>query len=203
MTHDNDKQGDHGSHVAGITTANREYDFKAQMSTPMVTVLQVYNVFAPYTVEDEVACDALSYILDMLYTETLREEEGGTYGASSAAEVSNKPDERRIMQVVFQTNVESADKLRALAKSGFESLAQNGPTAEQFDKTVKNMQKNIPENRQSNSYWSGVLTRQARYGFDYDKEYEAAVGALTPEKVKAAAQAFLDGNFIELVMRPE
>ena len=187
----------------GISTANREMDFKAQMSTPMVTVLQVYNVLKPYNVADEVACDALSYILDMLYTETLREDEGGTYGASSASEVSNKPDERHMMQVVFQTNVESADKLRELAKAGFRSIAENGPTADQFDKTVKNLQKTIPENRQKNAYWSSILLQNARYGYDYDKDYEAAVNALTPEKVKAAAQEFLNGNFIELVMRPE
>ena len=187
----------------GISTTERVYDFKAQMATPMVTVLQVYNVLKPYSIADEVACDALSYILDMLYTETLREDEGGTYGASSSDEVSNKPDERHVMQVVFQTNVDSADKLRDLAKSGFRGIAQNGPTADQFDKTVMNLQKRIPENRQKNAYWSSMLMLNARYGFDYDKEYEAAVNALTPEKIQAAAQEFLDGNMVELVMRPE
>ena len=187
----------------GITNANRIFDFKAQMATPMVTVVQIYNAFAPYTVEEEVSLDALSYILDMIYTETLREDEGGTYGASSSAEASNKPDERQIMQVAFQTNVDSADKLRELAKAGFENLANNGPDPDKFDKAVKNLQKNIPENRQRNSYWSGVLNRQIRFGIDYDKEYEAAVNALTIEKVQAAAQRLLDGNFVELVMRPE
>ena len=48
-----------------------------------------------------------------------------------------------------------------------------------------------------------MIQQQARYGIDYDKEYEAAVNALTPEKVKAAAQELLEGNFVELVMRPE
>ena len=105
--------------------------------------------------------------------------------------------------MVFQTNVDSADKLRELAKSGLRSIAENGPTAEMFDKTVKNLQKTQPENRQRNAYWSSMLLLNARYGFDYDKEYEAAVNALTPEKVKAAAQELLDGNFVELVMRPE
>ena len=117
--------------------------------------------------------------------------------------MTNKPDERRVLQVVFQTNVESADKLRELAKAGFKGLAENGPTAEQFDKAQKNLQKNIPENRQHNAYWSSMIQQQARYGIDYDKEYEAAVNALTPEKVKAAAQELLEGNFVELVMRPE
>ena len=187
----------------GISTANRVYDFKAQMATPMVTVVQTYNVLKPYSVADEAACDALSYILDMLYTETLREDEGGTYGASSSAEVSNKPDERHIMQVAFQTNVESADKLRDLAKSGFKGIADNGPTADQFDKAVKNLQKNIPENRQRNAYWNNIIRAYIHYGVEYDKDYEAAVNALTPAQIQAAAQEFLNGNMIELVMRPE
>ena len=187
----------------GVTTANRIYDFKAQMATPMVTVVQVYNALKPYTMADEVACDALSYILDMLYTETLREDEGGTYGASSSVEVSKKPDERHMMQVAFQTNVDSADKLRELAKSGFRGIAENGPTADQFDKTVKNLQKNIPERRQRNSYWNSIIRQNVLYGVDYDNDYEAAVNALTPEKIQAAAREFLDGNFVELVMRPE
>jgi Predicted Zn-dependent peptidases len=187
----------------GISSADRLYDFNAQMATPMVTVLQVYNTLKAYSVADEVANDALSYILDMLYTETLREDEGGTYGASSADNVSNKPDERHMMQVVFQTNVESADKLRDLAKTGFQGIAGNGPTADQFDKAQKNLLKKIPENRQSNNYWASMLMTNARFGFDFDKEYEAAVNALTPAQIQAAAQELLDGNFIELVMRPE
>ena len=187
----------------GYSTANRIYDFKAQMATPMVTVIQTYNLLKPYNVADDVAGDALSYILDMIYTETLREDEGGTYGASSQAITDNKPDERHILQVVFQTNVESADKLRELAKSGFKALAENGPTAEQFDKAVKNLQKNIPENRQRNNYWSNAIRQYIRYGSDYDKDYEAAVNALTPAQVQAAAQDLLKGNFIEVVMRPE
>ena len=187
----------------GITSVNREYDFKAQMATPMVTVLQVYNANKPYSVEADASMDALSYILDMIYTETLREDEGGTYGASSSASVSNEPDEHHVMQVVFQTNVDSADKLRQLAKSAFEDLAKNGPDPEKFDKTVKNLQKNIPEDRQRNAYWSSVLGQSVRYGYDYDKEYEAAVNALTPEKVRAAAKELLDGNCVEIIMRPE
>ena len=187
----------------GLTTENRVYDFKAQMATPMVTVVQVYNALKPYDVADEVACDALSYILDMIYVETLREDEGGTYGASSSDEVRGKPDERHMMQVAFQTNVESADKLRELAKAGFKGIAENGPTADQFDKTVKNLQKKIPESRLRNSYWSWCIREYLLYDFDYDKSYEAAVNALTPEKVQAAAQEFLNGNLIELVMRPE
>ena len=187
----------------GITTANRIYDFKAQMATPMVTVVQIYNQIKPYTIEADAALDALSYILDMVYTETLREEEGGTYGASTSPQVSNKPDERRMLQVSFQTNVDSADRLRELAKKALVDLAENGPTEDHFDKALKNLQKNIPESRLRNSYWATMLNEGILYGIDYDRDYEAAVNALTPEQVRGAAKDLLEGNLVEIVMRPE
>lgn len=187
----------------GVVQGQVTNDFKAEMETPMVTVAQVYNIEQPYTVQNDVNYSALSYILDMIYTDTLREDEGGTYGASTSGDVSNAPYEDCMMQVVFQTNVESADKLRALAIKGFKGIAENGPTAEQFDKTVKNLEKNIPESKLRNAYWSSAILKYEKYGFDYISEYEAAVKALTPAMIQATAKQLIDsGNFTELVMRP-
>ena len=169
----------------------------------MVKVLQHYNLVKDYDVNEEAAMDALRYILFNIYTETLREDEGGTYGADVDCDVEFAPDARHSLDVGFQTNVESADKLRDLAKSGLQGIADNGPTADQFDKAVKNLQKRIPENRQHNNYWVNVIVDSDRYGLNYDKDYEDAVNALTPEKVQAVAQQILKGNLIEIVMRPE
>ena len=188
----------------GLVSGRKVNDFTADMETPMVTVLQVYSMEAPYSTEEVVNLSALSYILDMIYTETLREEEGGTYGASAIYGVSNEPHATRTLQVVFQTNPESADKLRELAVAGLKGVAENGPTADHFDKTVKNLEKEIPENELRNSWWSRSLLAHELYGIeDNIAEYEAAVKALTPEKVqKAAAEMLNSGNYIELVMRP-
>ena len=82
-------------------------------------------------------------------------------------------------------------------------IATNGPTAEHFEKTVNNLKKTIPEARIRNSYWMSALMNNQRYGFDSDKQYEAAVNALTPADVQAAAKAMVDGYLIELVQRPE
>ena len=187
----------------GVSLADRVVDVKIPMSAPKVYVNQVYNKVAPFSVEANVAFSALRYILHMVYTETLREEEGGTYGASVSSDVTVAPDARHLLEVEFETNVDSVEKLRELAKKGLKEIAENGPTAENFDKTVKNLQKRIPESRQRNNYWSSEILFNSRYGIDYDKDYEAAVEALTPEKIQAAAQEMLDGNLIEIVVRPE
>lgn len=179
-------------------------DFKTDMQTPMATVAQIYRTDYPYSISATVLASSLEYILDMVYVETLREEEGGTYGASVGVSVDREPKQYGLVEVSFQTNPSSADKLRVLAKDGLKKIAEQGPTAEQFDKTVKNLQKRIPERQITNSYWMSALKIFIDHGEDFVAEYEAAVNALTPEAIKAFAASFInDGNLIEVVMRPD
>ena len=188
-----------------IVKGNVENHFNTAMETPKSTVLQVYTSYIPYTVKEEVMLDAAKYVLDMIYTETLREEEGGTYGAGVSTGMQKYPEERALIQVYFDTNPESADKLRELAVKGINGLVTDGPTDEQLTRTVENFKKNIPESRITNGWWLNALQMYCNYdGLDYDKEYEAAVNEISAENIQAALKAVLDqGNFIEVMMSPE
>ena len=178
-------------------------EFSTAMQTPMETVLQVWSAYLPYSVRNEVMMDAASYILDMIYTDTLREEEGGTYGASAYIGVQKVPQERIVAQVYFTTNVDQVSRLRELSVKGMESLASEGPTDEQLTRTVENFRKKMPESRISNNYWLNVLQGYYSAGIDRDTEYEAAIAEINAENIKAAVKALLDeGNFIEVVMGP-
>ncbi len=188
-----------------IVKGNVENHFNVTMETPKSSVLQVYTSYIPYTVKEEVMLDAAKYIIDMIYTETLREEEGGTYGASVAAGIQKYPEERAMLQVYFDTNPESADKLREMAVRNLKDLVADGPTEEQMSRTIENFKKNVPENRITNSWWLNALQMYYNYdGLDYDKEYEAAVNEISAENIENALNAVLDqNNFIEIMMSPE
>ena len=187
-----------------ITRRNVVNDFSVDMQTPMTTVAQIYRLDDKYSFENQIVYSALEYILNMIYVETLREDEGGTYGASVSASLSREPKQYGALQIVYQTNPASADKLRQLAIDGLRKVASEGPTAEQFDKTAKNLEKNIPERRISNSYWMRAIKNWNDYGEDVDKLYDTALSVLTPEKVKAlAARILSEGNLVEIVMRPD
>ena len=94
-----------------------------------------------------------------------------------------------------------ADQIKP--ETEFRKLAENGPTDEQFTRTLENFKKNVPENRISNNYWMSNIVRYARFGFDYDKEYEEAVSAITKEGIKeAAARFYKSGTFIEFTQKP-
>ncbi|MBQ4390336.1 MAG: insulinase family protein [Bacteroidales bacterium] len=176
---------------------------EVDMQTPKSTVLQVYTANVPYSYEKDAAMDAISYILDMHYTESLREEEGGTYGASTSATFSRRPKEQALIQIYFDCKPALCDKLRELAIKGIKDFAANGPTDEELNMVKLNLQKNIPESRQRNSWWRNNIELYLTYGQDRDAAYEAAVNGLTKESIQATLQEILaQDNFIELVMKP-
>lgn len=187
-----------------IVKGNVENHFNVAMETPKSSVLQLYTSYIPYSVKEEVMLDAAKYILDMIYTTTLREEEGGTYGAGVYTGIQKYPEERAMIQIYFDTNPESAEKLSSLAKDGISKLMTEGPTEEQLTRTVENFKKNIPEKRISNDWWMNALKFYYNYdGLDYDKEYEAAVNEINAENIKTALSNVLSqGNFIEVMMSP-
>lgn len=181
-------------------------EFKVDMQTPKTTVFQFYTSYdVKYSVAQKVNLTAAGYILDMIYTETLRESEGGTYGAQAMVSANKYPVDRALVQVYFDTNPSSSAKLRELATAGLNKLASEGPTAEQMTRVSENFKKNIPESRIQNSYWMDVINHWYRFGGeDYDAAYEAAVNALTPEGIRdAVAKIMASGNFGEVVMSPD
>jgi len=186
-----------------IAKGTAEKVFDQDMETPMTSVLQVYSLYKPYDTQKAEDLAALKYILDQVYTETLREDEGGTYGSSVSASTRELPDGRYLLQVSFNSKPALAAKLRELAKDGVRKLAEEGPTDEQFGKTVEHFKKIIPENRINNTWWHQCLVTYYRVGRDANQETEAAVAGLTKEGIRAMAQAMLEsGNFIEVVMEP-
>jgi zinc protease len=140
----------------------------------------------------------------LIYTETLREGEGGTYGTSEQADITLVPKQQASLFVQFDTDPERANRMIEIACQAVEDLAKNGPTEEQMEKAKQNLLKNLPENRISNSYWLSAEVMYYQYNIDSDTEAEAIINSLTADKVKnIAAQLVNSGNFVKVVMNPK
>ena len=190
--------------IISIIKGKVDETVKIAMETPKSTVLQVYTAYMPVDTKTEVALEVANYVLDMIYTKTIREDEGGTYGVGTAMVGQRQPEERVVIQVSFDTNPEQAPKLRELAIKGLKELAENGPELDKFNMAIENFKKNIPETRLNNSYWMNNISEYLDHGYDYDAEYEAAVNSVTPEDVKAVLQAVLaQNNMIEITSAPK
>ncbi len=175
-----------------------------EMQTPKKTVFQVWTGYMPVSTKDIVTLDAANYVLDMIYTKTIREKEGGTYGVGSSLGASRKPYDRVTFMVQFDTNPEQAEKLSGLTAQYLKDFAVNGPTEEELAMALENLKKNIPESRINNGYWHNALKLNLEYGIDYDAEYEAAINSVTAEDIKKLLQSVLkQDNFIQIVLAPK
>ena len=57
--------------------------FNKKLETPKATVLVINNGQCAYTLKNQIMMSMLSQILNIMYTESVREKEGGTYGVSA------------------------------------------------------------------------------------------------------------------------
>ena len=186
-----------------IVKGKVENVFEADMQTPKSTVLQVYSANVPFSYEKDAALEAITYIMDMRYTQSLREEEGGTYGASTFGYMTRRPKHFITYEVYFDCKPALCDKLRELAISGLKDLAENGPTEEELTAAKLNLQKNLPESRQRNNWWLNSIEQYLTYGVDRDAAYEAGIESVSKESIQALLNEMLaQNNFIELVMKP-
>ena len=186
-----------------MVKGNVENNVKVPMQTPKSTVLQVYSAYMPVDTKTEVTLELANYVLDMIYTKTIREQEGGTYGVGTRLSAEREPVSMVTFLVQFDTNPEQAARLGDLTVKYLKEYAQNGPTPEEFAMAVENVKKNLPESRISNNYWLGALSKHIHYGIDYDAEYEAALNSVTAEDVKALLQKVLaQENFIDIMLSP-
>ena len=177
--------------------------FEVEMATPKSSVLQFYSAYMPVNTKSNVCLSVANYILDMIYTKSIREKEGGTYGVGVSMFGYRAPQQRALIQVQFDTNPEQAEKLCGIAKDQLAEFAQNGPTAEELSMAVENLKKNLPESRISNKYWMSVLDKWNESGIDYDAEYEKAVNSVTAKDVKKVLKKVLkQKNLIEFKSMP-
>ena len=188
----------------GIVKGHVVNEFPVDMQTPKSTVYQIWSADMEHTYEKAAALEAASYILNIRYTNSLREEEGGTYGASAQASFAQRRPTPYVMLLVgFDCKPALCDKLRQLAIDGLKDLAQNGPTDDEMNSAKLNLQKNLPESRQRNAWWRSNIFLNEYYGEDRDAAYEAAINALDKDIVTKTLQAVLaQENFVEVVMKP-
>lgn len=177
--------------------------FTRQMETPKATAVNFYSGQMPYTLENAITIRMLKQILDIVYTEKVREDEGGTYGVSVSAQVSSFPEGQTYLQTEFDTDPAKREKLNKIVHDELQRLVNEGPRTNDFEKTKENLIKKQAENLQENSYWLNVLDSYYYKNFDIQTNYSTLLNGITPDNIKAFAQKLTDqGNVIEIVMEP-
>ena len=184
-----------------ILPGTRIKEYAKEMQTPMATTIMVYSGKESYNLRNNVLMDFLTQALDMVFTDEVREKEGGTYGVNSYGSLNKYPHEEAMMQIVYQTDPTKKEKLNTLIDELVKKMAAEGPTAEQMQKVRDYMVKQYNDNQKENSYWISSLDEYYYTGIDFNADYLSIVNSVTAADVKAFATDLIQqGNKVTVVL---
>lgn len=177
--------------------------FEKEMKTAKASNFILYNGAIPYNIVNNTVLGVIGDILDIRYTESIREKEGGTYGVGVRGRVSNQPIDNASLLMQFDTDPAKQPKLISMIYDEVNEILKNGPRADDVQKVKENLLKTYTENLRENSWWSNNVENYYHNKIDYIDDYKATVEALTPELIQSTLKKLVDqGNVMEVVMKP-
>ena len=175
--------------------------FQYPMETPKTMVQISYAGKMKYSLKNRMKLSILRQILEMVYINTLRQQEGGTYGAQVSESLNRKPKDQYILNINFTTSGEAYARLVDRAKSDLLQIAQNGPDKDMFDKAIKYMTKRHNDLLKENAYWMAVISDNNEYGSDDYTHYFDDLHSITPCHIKQVAADILKApSQIDIIM---
>lgn len=178
--------------------------FKREMKNPKATVFNAFSGQMERSLKNNIAMSMLDQILDIVYTEKVREDEGGTYGVSSYGSISRYPEGQTLLQIFFDTDPEKATVLNNIISSELKSISVDGPRALDFSKVKEYMVKSYTENIRENSYWLGQLNTKYFYDEDTHSQYLNTLNGITENDIKNFTSSLLSqGNDALIIMMPQ
>lgn len=175
--------------------------FEKQMETPNAVVLFLYHAPVEMNLRNRVMVGMLDQLMDMLYTETVREDEGGAYGVPVSAGLSRYPQQEATVQIQLPTAPEKRERMTEIVYQGVEDMVNNGPKEEDLQKVKEYLLRSHEESLKKNSYWMNQMASYVLYGEENVAPYIETVNSITAADIQELARRiFKSGNCIEVGM---
>lgn len=190
----------------GIRVRKGKYsnNFERAMETPTGTEILVYSGEIEVNLRNSILMSFLEQIMTMVYTEEVREKEGGTYGVGVQGSIDRLPKGDFSLIVQFTMDPERREELTNIIQKELEKVAKEAPSEEHLEKVRSYMLKIFDEQVKENSSWSNWLHLYYFYGVDYYTDYKNIINSITKEDIQAFITYILaQGNIIEVSMVPE
>ena len=178
--------------------------FKKQMATPLANVGIYYTAKVPFTAKSDLVLDFLKRCLQIAYTDSVREEKGGTYGVGVGFELDKEDEYGALLRISYNADPNRYEELNPIIYRQLELMAEKGPLASSMDKVRKFLVKQYAQIAITNDYWNYVVWHQLEDDEDFDRDYCKLCEEVTAEDVRQMAQELLrQGRRIEVTMLSE
>lgn len=176
------------------------------LETPKSTVITNFSKDMKYSVANNIYSSILEGVLDLRYTENIREKEGGTYGVSVSSSAMREPYQNYSMTMSFDCDPAKADHLKSLIYAEIDKIQKEAPTQEEINKVISNMKKNREQSKNHNSYWMSAIYSYYVSGVNPadPKNFEEIIDKVTTKDIQKFAQTLFKGaDVVDLTFMPK
>lgn len=164
------------AYVAG----DKNDTFDQPMANPAIMVFDTYTGNnLELNLKNDLMFDMMAQILDMIFTRTLREEIGGTYGAQVDGSINPTMNQWALLYL-FNTSEEKRQVMLDRAHAELISLLENGAKSEDFNKVKEATAKQCDIQERKNNFWFNYLPLAGR-GYDMITGRQEAIAGITLE----------------------
>ncbi len=175
--------------------------FEKEQETPRAIVNFSYHTKMKPTLRNGIIIDMIQQLMDMLYTETVREDEGGAYGVPVRGSIVRYPEDEAAITISLTTAPEKRAKMTEIIYQGIDQFVANGPNPENVQKVKEYMLRRHAEQLKNNGYWMNRMVEHAMWGDEVVKPFEKTLNSITPSDIQKVAKAiFRSGNHCEVGM---
>jgi len=175
------------------------------LTIPKSTIFISFAEGMKYNPYNYLGLEVIQGILDIVFTEKVREDKGGTYGVSISLSEQKRPTELAEGMITFDCDPSRANELKAIIYNQLDTIMIKGPSQVNLDKAVSNLLKTREENKMHNSYWSSILTRYYSYDINSNDpaNYENILKSYKIKDIKKiAGEMFKKADVVDLIFKP-
>ena len=190
--------------VPQIVAGSSVHRFNKKMATPLANVGIYHFADVPFTPQSDLELDFLKRCLAIAYTDSVREEKGGTYGVSVDFDLSKDDKPNATLSISYNADPQRYEELNPIIYQQLENIAKYGPVASSVEKVKQYLIKQYGQAAITNDYWSYIIWHELDDDADFDKDYCKMVEEMTAEKIQRMAQRLLGAKrCVEVTMLSE
>ena len=192
------------SNIPQVVGGQSVHKFSKKMATPLANVSIFYTTDVPFTAQSDLELDFLKRCLSIAYTDSVREEKGGTYGVSVDFELAKDDQPNATFKISYNADPSRYEELNPIIYQQLQNIADNGPLESSMDKVKLYLTKQYAQMAITNDYWSYIIWHELDDDVDFDRDYCKMVESMTAADVQHMAQRLLAAKrCIEITMLSE
>ena len=192
------------SRIPQIVGGEKLVKFSKPQATPLANVSIFLTADVPFTPQSDLELDFLRRCLSIAYTDSVREEKGGTYGVSVAFDLDKDDHPNTTLKISYNADPNRYEELNPIVYQQLKNIAENGPAASSMQKVKEYLIKQYAQVAITNDYWSYIIWHELDDDADFDRDYCQMVEQMTPAAVQRMALQLLDAKrCIEVTMLSE